>query len=697
MRPLEGLISSRVAQIALVVLLTGAAILLADAEGGRQIADDAAVQRAAESVMSAVAVTDASAQQAMVVARAWELGVSDDDEVRAAEESLRTRLAELETRLTTLATMVDDPAPVWTAYDRYRQQITDVADSLTSGNISQIQSEIDPVGYADLAAVASRIRDERQVHLVNVREGVETVSAAARLFVGLGLPALVLLLVYRGLRNRQRRVILTEELRRERALRRAKDQFLNGASHHLNTPLTAVLGFAHLLNDGHRKFTASERSELVELLAIQAEEAGHVAEDLLIAARSDMSELTLESKDVDLRGSIEAAIQGWDGSELASLQIRGNAVAVGDPSRITQTVRNILRNAVAYGSRTIIVSVSGGQDANMVVTDDGPGIPEEYEEKLFLPYYTRRSSNGMPPSLGLALSVARRLARVMGGDVTFQRESSQNVYTLRLPSALDLPATDLPDLVIHPAATRPTPGDVVQLLDSGGPPIVYQPIFELKAYENAEEVVIGYEGLARFPFSTTDEWFKAAEASELRLALELRCIETGLRDFHPQSEDQFISLNLSEETLGSSRLVTALGDAPPDQVILELSETATIKNYQKTKAGLDRLRQQGVRLAIDDIGAAEIDLWHIVRLEASVVKIDMSLVTDLDRSRSSRGFVRALMAMAEELDILLIGEGVETEQEHRALLELGVPYAQGFYYSRPHPLGAWKTWTIAAE
>lgn len=691
------LISARVVQVVLMVLLAGAAILLADAEGGRQIADDAAVQRAAESVMSAAAVTDAASQQGVVIARAWEEGVSSREEVLAAESALRHRLAELETRVHTLASVVDDPGPVRAAHDAYDEAIDSIADNLTSGDIALVQSEVDPSAYTELADLASRIRDERQVHILNVREGVETVSAAARLFVGLGLPALVLLVLYRELRQRQKQVILGEELRREKTLRQAKDRFLNGASHHLNTPLTAVLGFSQLLNDGHRRFTASERSELIELLTIQAEEASHVAEDLLIAARSDLAELTLESKPVDLRSSIERAIQGWDGSELARLEIAGNATAVGDPTRITQTIRNLLRNAVAYGSKHITVSVSNGAEATMEVTDDGPGIPEEYEDKLFQPYYVRRGSNGMPPSMGLALSVARRLARIMGGDVTFHRNEARNLYTLRLPVAAEGPAPVLPDYVIHPAATRPTSAEVVELIESGGPPMMYQPIVELKAFENGEDVIIGYEGLARFRSSTTEEWFKAAAATGRTLDLELECITTALRDFHPESADQFLTLNLSEETLGSSRLVTALAGVSPGTVILELSETATIKNYQKTKRGLDRLRRQGVRLAIDDIGAAEIDLWHIVRLEASVVKIDMSLVTDLDRSRSSRGFVRALMAMAEELDILLIGEGVETEQEHRALLELGVPYAQGFYYSRPHPLGAWKTWTIIAE
>ena len=694
---LRSILTARVAQIALVVLLTGAAIVLADAEGGRQIADDAAVQRAAESVLSAAAVTEAASQQSIVVARAWEEDVADRNEVEAAAASLWHRIDELDTRVETLVSLTEDPEPLNRAHFDYRGQVVRIAEGLTSGDIAGIYADIDPSPHASLTGIASRIRDERQVHIINVSQGVETVSAAARLFVGLGLPVLILLLLYRGLRQRQQQVIVEEELRREKALRRAKDRFLNGASHHLNTPMAAVLGFAQLLNDGHRKFTASERSELIELLAIQAEEASHVADDLLVAARSDMTELALQSVEVDLRMAVERAVQGWEGSELARLEIKGNAVALGDPHRSIQILRNLLRNAVAFGGAHITVVIAEGSDAVVSVSDDGSGIPAGFQDKIFQPYYTRKGTGGIPSAMGLGLSVARRLARVMGGDLTYQRRDSSSVFTLTLPIAPDAAVPTTSDVVIDAADARPTPADVAGLLEAGGPPIIYQPIVGIKAHENGEQAIIGYEGLARFPFASTEDWFRVARIAGLGLDLELRCIQAALRSFHPESDEQFLTLNLSEETLGSSRLVTALTEAPAERLVLELSETATIKNYEKTKRNLDRLRRRGVRLAIDDIGAAEIDLWHIVRLEASVVKLDMSLVTDLEQSPSSRGFVRALLAMAEELNIVLIGEGVETEREHRALLELGVPFGQGFFYARPHPLGAWKSWEVVSE
>ncbi|MBW3667297.1 MAG: hypothetical protein KY394_06855, partial [Actinobacteria bacterium] len=138
MRRAFDVLSSRVAQIALMVLLAGAAIVLADAEGGRQIADDAAVQRAAETVQSAAAVTDAAMQQAVVVARAWEEGVAERAEVEAAESSLRRRLAELEARIETLASLSGQPVAVRSTHLAYQEEVERVADNLTLGSISVI-------------------------------------------------------------------------------------------------------------------------------------------------------------------------------------------------------------------------------------------------------------------------------------------------------------------------------------------------------------------------------------------------------------------------------------------------------------------------------------------------------------------------------------------------------------------------------
>lgn len=687
-------ISPRVAQLGLVAVLVVAAVFLADAEGGRQIADDAATQRAAESVLSAAAVTESVVQQGIVVGRAWEEGVATDDEAADMVTLLGERVNELEARVDGLAVRIDDDRDLRSAYNRFRSRTESVMSALDFREIDQAVESSRAVSeeFETLTAVARSIQNERQAHINAVGEGISNVATAARVVAGLGIPALVLLFLYRSLRIRQRQVLLRSELQREKDLRKSKDQFLAGASHYLNTPLSAVLGFARLLADRSRSYNASVRNELTELLAVQAEEASHVAEDLLIGARSSMDELTLEHEDVDLRGVVEDVTDYWESSQLATLEITGNSTAQGDRKRVAQVLRNLLHNAQTFGGDPITVSISERFNRSIVeVIDNGDGIPEGEEEAVFQPYYTARQSEHLPASLGLGLSVSRRLARLMGGELSYERNAGTSIFRLSLPSAVDdRTGSELANRIIDPAAGKPTLSDITAVLEEGGPRLVYQPIVQLQQDNRGGARVIGYEALARFPFASPPEWFETARLENLGVDLELACIGAAISRFSTEHQDQYLSVNVSDEALKSSELVHALDGFDASRLVLELSETATIRSYQATKAKVDRLKGQGIRLAIDDLGAAEIDLWHITRLGADIVKIDMSLVRELDNSPVCRGLIRAVVAMAQELGLMVIAEGVETEVEHQTLLDLDVPYGQGYLYGKPEPL-EWAT------
>jgi EAL domain-containing protein (putative c-di-GMP-specific phosphodiesterase class I)/signal transduction histidine kinase len=686
---LKPLATPRALQVGLLVVLLIAAVILADAEGGQQIADDAAVQRSAESVLSATAVTESAAREAVLIGRARDAGASNADEVDHAISVLDRRLDELDTRVHTLAGLIADHQGLVDSNEDIQHQGAALIHAVGSGDtedaVAAIQLLVD--ASEPLSDQVTQIVTERQSQIVATREGIATVASAARIVAGLGIPALVLLFLYRGMRERQRRVLLRSELDHERALRKKKDQFLSGASHHLNTPLSAVLGFAELLSDKGRSFNAVVRNEMIEQLAIHANEASHVAEDLLIAARSDMNELTLDNTEVDLRSIVEEVTRSWSGSGLGRVHVTGAGVAQGDRRRITQIVRNLIQNASAHGGEQIKVSMTEAFNRVVLeVADDGEGIPPGKEESVFQPYYSAKQTEGLPPSLGLGLSVARRLARVMGGDLGYTRQEDQSLFRLMLPRAASAASTEVADLIVDTPAGSPRPTDITELIEDGGPRVVYQPIIDMTARGSDGTGTIGFESLARFPFGSPPEWFKAARSVGKGLDLELASIREAIRHFRARTPTQFLAINISDDALTSSHLPEALEGIDPGRLILELSETAVIKNYQNTKGTVEMLSNQGIRLAIDDIGAEEIDLWHVVRLSASVVKIDISLVRDISESATARGLIRAIVAMAEELGVLVIAEGVETETEHKQLLELGVKFGQGYLYGKPEPL-----------
>jgi EAL domain-containing protein (putative c-di-GMP-specific phosphodiesterase class I) len=113
-----------------------------------------------------------------------------------------------------------------------------------------------------------------------------------------------------------------------------------------------------------------------------------------------------------------------------------------------------------------------------------------------------------------------------------------------------------------------------------------------------------------------------------------------------------------------------------DRVVLEITENATLD-------GADALRELGFRLALDDLGAGYAGLTNLAHLEPEVVKLDMSLVRGVDRTRIKQRVIGSLYSLCKDLDLMVVAEGVETEAELGKLLELGGDLFQGFFFSRP--------------
>ena len=100
---------------------------------------------------------------------------------------------------------------------------------------------------------------------------------------------------------------------------------------------------------------------------------------------------------------------------------------------------------------------------------------------------------------------------------------------------------------------------------------------------------------------------------------------------------------------------------------------------------LTRLRAMGVQLSIDDFGTGYSSLSYLQRLPMNMVKIDQSFIQEILTQASPAPIVRAIIAMAHSLDLLVLAEGVEREAQRMLLLELGCDQAQGYLFGRPIP------------
>lgn len=124
---------------------------------------------------------------------------------------------------------------------------------------------------------------------------------------------------------------------------------------------------------------------------------------------------------------------------------------------------------------------------------------------------------------------------------------------------------------------------------------------------------------------------------------------------------------------------------PVDRLVLEITEHAPIQSYSDFLTAIEPLRKKGLRLAIDDVGAGFAGIQHILELHADIIKLDMSLVREIDSDLRKKALAAAIIAFAKETKCEVIAEGVETYGEFTELRSLGAHKAQGYFIGRPEP------------
>jgi EAL domain-containing protein (putative c-di-GMP-specific phosphodiesterase class I) len=119
------------------------------------------------------------------------------------------------------------------------------------------------------------------------------------------------------------------------------------------------------------------------------------------------------------------------------------------------------------------------------------------------------------------------------------------------------------------------------------------------------------------------------------------------------------------------------------RVVLEITERASVSEIKDLSTRIQRLRDLGFRIAVDDLGAGYAGLTSFAQLRPDIVKIDMSLIRDVDKEPTKERLVRSLSDLCREMKILAVCEGVETVSELETLLRVGCDFFQGYHFARP--------------
>jgi len=214
---------------------------------------------------------------------------------------------------------------------------------------------------------------------------------------------------------------------------------------------------------------------------------------------------------------------------------------------------------------------------------------------------------------------------------------------------------------------------------------VFQPFVDLDS-----GTIVGYEALTRFDDGIRpDIRFEEAHSVGLGSELEATCARASLDAARDLPRELFLSINFSPAALLDGRAAGVIAGANR-QIVVEITEHTEIADYSAINKAMAQM--DGVKLAVDDAGAGYTSLSHIIQLAPEFVKLDISIVRNIDTDSARRAMAAGMCHYAAESRTVIIAEGVETQAEADTLRELGVTLAegsllgQGYLFGRPGPL-----------
>ncbi|CAA9319929.1 MAG: diguanylate cyclase/phosphodiesterase (GGDEF & EAL domains) with PAS/PAC sensor(s) [uncultured Gemmatimonadetes bacterium] len=218
----------------------------------------------------------------------------------------------------------------------------------------------------------------------------------------------------------------------------------------------------------------------------------------------------------------------------------------------------------------------------------------------------------------------------------------------------------------------------------------FQSIFRL-----ADGAVLGCEALSRGveggDFALADRLFGEARRQGRTSSLERLCCAVAIHRSSAVCGDSrgklFLNLCVDEicrrENVDFIEVAAGGAGLRPSSIVVEITEGHGVSDWGRLRAGIRAWRAAGFALAIDDVGSGHSDLRIVAEVEPEYLKIDRSLVAEIDSRRGLRAAVSALVVMGSELSSVVIAEGIETREELATLRGLGVEAGQGYFLARP--------------
>ena len=217
---------------------------------------------------------------------------------------------------------------------------------------------------------------------------------------------------------------------------------------------------------------------------------------------------------------------------------------------------------------------------------------------------------------------------------------------------------------------------------------VYQPMLDLNTRR-----VVGYEALTRplsnYPSEDATFLFSAAREAGLVKELDVLCVQCALKSGQALGGEQKLFLNLNHETLldpkRMDRLFDNKGSIGYKNIVIEVTEQSSLRSFDKVREALLELKEQGVSVAIDDMGGGAVSLRDVAVLKPDYIKFDRSLIRQIDASTTKQQIVLSMILFAQGIHAMTTAEGIETREEYETARMCGVNLGQGYFFAKPGP------------
>jgi len=249
-------------------------------------------------------------------------------------------------------------------------------------------------------------------------------------------------------------------------------------------------------------------------------------------------------------------------------------------------------------------------------------------------------------------------------------------------------------------------GELRQAIDGNELTLHFQPKIDLRTDEiNGAEALVRWVHPVRGSIPPS-EFIPFAEQTGFIRHVTRWAIDAALaqiRVWLTMAIEVPVAINVSARDLSGAELPDLLieairrHDVPPHLISLEITESALMEDPQHATRILARVRELGIGIAIDDYGTGYSALSYLSQLSVDCLKIDRSLIYSLRRESKNGAIIRSTVALAENLGLTVVAEGVETPDQIDLLRQFGCHQAQGFGLARPMPADQLLAWIIARE